>query len=239
LLDEDDGAIIARVILDGKALAVSDGSYKDMHGTSAFILSGCTDQGRITGTNAILGDHQDQLAYRSELGGISGIITTVLAICKIHGITSGSIEVDLDGNQALKAVFFDWPLNPRQADFDLVQDICNKIQRSPLQWTGIWIEGHKDDHKSKTLDRQALLNIECDSLAKSYWNSRSLAQNWPDNQEFGDEQWTLWIKGQKLSRINKKWLYAHTLSAGQKLIGKRSMPSSPNSLRGLTGTHVK
>ena len=38
LIHDDDGASVAAAILDGSAYAVSDGSYKQNRGTSAFLL---------------------------------------------------------------------------------------------------------------------------------------------------------------------------------------------------------
>jgi hypothetical protein len=62
--------------------AVSDGSFKNGHGTAAWIVvisPTCT----ISGSSVAPGEPEDQSAYRSKLTGIYGI---VLTIC--HLVTS-------------------------------------------------------------------------------------------------------------------------------------------------------
>ena len=60
---------MAAAILHGDARAVSDGSFKDSHGTAAFILQGDNPKKAIEGRNQTHGLKQDQCAYQSELGG--------------------------------------------------------------------------------------------------------------------------------------------------------------------------
>ena len=117
------------------AIAVSDGSFKDYKGTSAFVIEVSPSQqlGHAIGVNAIPGEPVDQSPYRSELGGVSGIIATVHLICTVHGIQKGSIEVGLDGEQAMKAICGDGPLHTKQADYNLLQDIREKVKLSPLK----------------------------------------------------------------------------------------------------------
>jgi hypothetical protein len=139
---------MATAIKNGSAIAVSDGSYKDGRGTAAFILeiSGHYDRtSRIVGVNSIPGEQCDQSSYRSEIGGVSGIVETVGILCQLHSITTGAIEVGLDGDQAMKNIFGVWPLHPKQADYDMLKDLRKKISQSPLKWTRRWVEGHQDD----------------------------------------------------------------------------------------------
>jgi hypothetical protein len=64
---------LLQTIEDGTAYSGTDGSYKDGHGTAAFrIQNDLADQ--ITGCNITPGLQEHQLAYRSELGGIVGIL---------------------------------------------------------------------------------------------------------------------------------------------------------------------
>jgi hypothetical protein len=72
---EDNGLAIARALIAGTAIAgtaiaVSDGSFKDNQGTSAFIIEGESKHGRLVGVNVIPGDSSSQSPYRSELGGL-------------------------------------------------------------------------------------------------------------------------------------------------------------------------
>jgi hypothetical protein len=79
----DDGHSLATAILQGKATAVSDGSFKEGIGTSGFILRGCHRVLAATGSNIVPGNRQEQSSYRSELAGISG------AVCGLLGQKGG------------------------------------------------------------------------------------------------------------------------------------------------------
>jgi hypothetical protein len=84
---------------------------------------------------------------------------------------------------------------------------------SPLTLTSRWIESHQDDNKPLTkLDRWGKLNVECDGLAKGFWNSCALTKTWTPGIAFGFEKWSLWIAGKKLSKIDKKKLYPYTFA---------------------------
>jgi hypothetical protein len=217
---EDEGRAISKAIKKGTAIAVSDGSYKDARGTAAFILerSDLKDKkGHIIGVNLIPGEPTDQSAYRSELGGVSGIIETVGILCRLYSIQDGIIEVGLDGEQAMKSLSSTWPLHPRQADYDLLQDIRAKIAKSPITWKWRWVEGHQDDSKNYSgLDRWSQLNVECDGLAKDYWNACMETDSSLANETFGDEGWSVWIAGKKLTHLDQHTLYEYRFSSRTK-----------------------
>jgi hypothetical protein len=121
-----------------------------------------------------------------------------------------------------------WTLDASQPDFDLPQDIRAKLSRSPVTWYWRWIEGHQDDSKTfEELDRWAQLNVICDGLAKEFWNHCSLNNLWIANQAFGDENWSVWIEGQKLSHLNKQRLYEHTFSERTKKYWHRKHSLTP------------
>ena len=208
LLHTDNGASVAAAITAGTAYAVSDGSYKQNRGTSAFLLEGKDGEtNRVVGVNQIPGEMEDQSAYRSELGGISGVVASVHCICKVHAVTKGSINCRLDGYQALLHGFGVDPLDPQKASFDLLTDIRNKIKASPLTWTFDWVEGHQDDRHG-AVDFWGLLNEACDSLAKVYWNQTISAPARP-NHRFGNEGWSISIQGKKLAKMPMWDLYDH------------------------------
>ena len=104
-------ARVAEDIKNGTATAVSDGSFKNKNGTSAFLVCAKDDSQRIIGVNVVPGACKEQSAYRSELAGISGILMVLDILCKKFQITSGAIEIGLDGQQALIAASEEWPLN--------------------------------------------------------------------------------------------------------------------------------
>lgn len=129
---DDEGLEMADAIRQGYAKAVSDGSYKDQQGTSGFCLFGHTDAISLASVNGVPGSPSVQSAYRSELAGIAGIITAVELICTKHSIMQGDIEVGLDGSKAMNQTKGDWPLQPSQADFDLLMDLRRRIAQSPI-----------------------------------------------------------------------------------------------------------
>jgi hypothetical protein len=67
------------------------------------------------------------------------------------------------------------------------------------------------------------LNLECDGLAKSFWNANAFANSWMPNLQFGLEKWCLWTAQQKvdkkklcpftfLERTTKRWHRKHSLT---------------------------
>ena len=206
----DNGRSIAAAIIRGDARAVSDGSFKNEMGTSASILfhTRSTDPYRIISVNSVPGNRNEQSAYRSELAGVSGSLSTIAAVCVVHDINTGSISIGLDGEQALIAASEDWPLNPERPDYDLLIDIRAKVRRLPITVTWKWIKGHQDDFASHgPLDESAQANIYMDSMAKAYWNYLNTSDHCPSPQRFGDEAWSISFQDNKLSRLDKKPLY--------------------------------
>jgi hypothetical protein len=212
----DDGEAIAKAISKGTAIAVSDGSYKDGRGTAGFILETSENfesKNRIVGVNSIPGEQEDQSSYRSEIGGVSGVVETVGILCNRFAIKSGDIKVGLDGEQAMQNIFGNWPLYPGQADYDLLKDLREKIKKSPITWTGIWVEGHQDEDTSfEDLDQWSQLNVESDGLSKDYWNSCMENEEWMPNKGFADEGWSIWIEDKKVTKVDKQALYAYAFS---------------------------
>jgi hypothetical protein len=93
--------LIAQALRDGTAIAVSDGSYKDHHGTSALILQAPQTQHNIIAVNTVPGNSAFQDSYRSEIAGIYGQLIMVNTLCCLHNITQGSIECGCNGMEAL------------------------------------------------------------------------------------------------------------------------------------------
>jgi hypothetical protein len=169
----DNGLSIAAAIICGDARAVSDGSFKNEMGTSASILchTRSKDPQRIISVNSVPGNKEEQSTYPSKLAGVSGSLSTIAAVvCTVHDITTGSITIWLDGEQAMITASEDWPVNPEHPDYDLITDIRAKVLRLPITVHRKWIEGHQDDFNSHAiLDEWAQTNIYMDSMAKAYW----------------------------------------------------------------------
>ena len=115
----DNGHHIAKAILLGKAITVSDGSYKDDYGTAAFVLEGETHVGRITGQLCVPGAPEDHSSHRSELAGMIGALIVILAICQLHDINEGQVTIGCDGQAALKALYDLFHPKANSKDFDL------------------------------------------------------------------------------------------------------------------------
>jgi hypothetical protein len=96
----------------------------------------------------------------------------------LHGIMDGAVKIGLDGDQLMKAMANVWPLDPGDPDYDLLQQVGGQIKASPLKITFRWIASHQDNHKTfAQLDRWEQLNVECNNLAKSFWNTCALAHS--------------------------------------------------------------
>jgi hypothetical protein len=88
----DEGRIILQAIKDGTAIAVSDGSYRDMHGTAAWVIEGIDHQGQITGKAIAPGGSETQSLYCSKLTGIYANMVVVHNICSFYTINESTTE---------------------------------------------------------------------------------------------------------------------------------------------------
>ena len=202
-----DVTLIIEAINNGTATGVCDGSYKEHFGTAAFCLCATTHtRSRIIGCNVTPGHPDDLTPYRSELGGIYGIVSVVHDLVKKYGITSGSITVACDCLSALKTIFEHSSDSPSQPDFDLVHDIRTFVQSSPIEWKWKHIYGHQDTHCSyQSLDWLAQTNIQMDLLAKQYWQLHKTSYH-PYYVE-SPFAWTLWNQNSRYSCWDVHRLY--------------------------------
>jgi len=208
----NNGATIAQAILQGTALAICDGSYKDQFGTAGFaIQNGSSRDSRILGANVTPGHPEDQNPYRSEVGGIAAIVIIVEALTTVYAIQNGSIELGCDCESALTAIFAHEYDTPSQPHHDLIHEIRRKLAASPITWTSRHVRGHQDKHvQFKHLDMWSQLNVEMDSLAKSYWNeTQPTVQPFYPRNTFG---WSLWISDRKMHSWDRTSLYNHAMS---------------------------
>jgi hypothetical protein len=207
VLHEDNITTLLEDIRQGTAHAVSDGSYKDMIGTSAFILRGKDRNNRVYGVNKVPGEPEDQSAYRSELAGVLAVLTVISAVCETYHITDGYVLVGLDGAEALKQSSGDWPLSPKQSCFDLLKAIRRKRCNIPISLGWEWIEGHQDDEvQFCDLPGRAQDNVLMDNLAKAFLDSQ-IQEKWRPSSCILDEGWYIKIQGKKASHFNLRKLY--------------------------------
>jgi hypothetical protein len=146
-------------------------------------------------------------------------VTTVGLLCQTHSITSGAIEVGLDGERAMKVVSQDWEPSPTDPDFDLIYDIRAKIKKLPVVFSWRWIKGHQDDMGLLQLDKWARINIQMDHHAKMHW--RHSHDTPVPNHQFGSEQMSISFQGKKLSSFNRKELYTEIVGVHLKAYWKR------------------
>jgi hypothetical protein len=226
----DHGETVARAILNNEAIAVSDGSYKNDSGAAGLVLQqGFNKTHRICLSNVIPGLAAAQSSYRSELGGLYGIVCVVETLTSNYGLTSGSITIGCDGKEALYQSLSDTgPVSPRASDFDVITAIRRKVARSPITFHTKWVEGHQDSMpgRSRRLGPWAMLNVEMDLLAKQRLALQSLVVTPPGNT-ITDEPWQLWLGEAKISNKLPEQLYTHfSKPRAKKYWAKRLPPAS-------------
>jgi hypothetical protein len=190
----------------GSARSISDGSFKDKFGTSAFTIlddRACS----ILGLNVVPGHPDDQGAYRSELAGLFGIMLVVTHLCLWARIESGGIKIECNGLSALNKAYDTWPLEPTGPHFDMLSSLRKKIATSPITWTTHHIEGHQDNNATAKLDFWAKQNIQMDNLAKVFWMRHSHSS--PMFYPISDEGFQVWLGDRKLSSHSASGYFDH------------------------------
>jgi hypothetical protein len=197
-------------LIQGTAIAVCDGSYKEDFGAAGFILQrGASKHKTIAGAHVTPGHPEEINPYRSELGGILAIVVITEAIADFHDIQTGTIELGCDCESGITAIFQHSYDTPKQPHHDLIHEIRQKIAHSKINWKYRHVEGHQDKHYHM-LDIWGQMNVEMDSLAKAYWNETyELVQPFYTESTYG---WSLWTGNRKLSSWDRKTLYEHAQS---------------------------
>jgi hypothetical protein len=153
----------------------------------------------------------DQNPYRAEIGGIFAIVVVVEALAQVYDIQHGTIELGCDCTSGLTAVFEHEYDSPSQPHHNLIHEIRKKLSISPITWKFRHVRGHQDKTiPFHMLDLWSQLNVEMDSLAKTFWNQTqsTVAPFYPTNS-FG---WSLWIGKRKLSTWDRTAFYDHVNS---------------------------
>jgi hypothetical protein len=179
-----------------------------------------------------------QSAYCSKLVGIAGIITAVEMLCARYSIKEGAIEIGLDGSEALNQSCGTWPLAPKQADYDMLCDICRRLAQSNITWHWHWIRGHQDKHTPlRLLDFWAQNNVYMDKLAKSFM-AQAIAQDMDvGNDRFVEEGCSVSYRKEKLSRLITDDLYQDLLAKNWLRTGFGKAKLSGNIIANRLATH--
>jgi hypothetical protein len=183
-------------ISNGTSIAVTDGSFKDGLGTAGYTIAPTLDSPQsaaYTLVNCTPGMLDDMDAYRSELGGICGILHTTNTLCLHNNIRTGSMIIGCDCLSAIQNITKSYEPTHGKPHHDLLSHIRYLIRHSPIAWTFRHVRGHQDDQcEYHLLDKWSQLNVDMDTLSKAYW--QMLDRNRPTPKHLGavPGQWSLW-----------------------------------------------
>ena len=201
---------LVQSIKDGLCRAVSDGSTKEDRGTSSWILRDLKNQTDIKGKNVIPGPLECQDSYRSELGGLYGLvffITTLLeyfyrdqATLVKGQITNvlGLVHIGCDGESAITQCYDEEKhITSKHTSHDLIIAIRQRMHEFPnLTWVAGHIKGHQDDHVDyEDLDMWAQMNCDMDAGAKAFWSDTYTTLTDPPSHNISHSPWTTRING--------------------------------------------
>jgi hypothetical protein len=106
--------------------------------------------------NMVPGWEDDQSPYRSELTGVVGSLTLLLAVCRSFDIQLGSATLALDGESAMKQDMWQVdktiPLKADQLHFDLLQVCRFLLMTLPIEIKWWWVESHQQEKGMTSLD---------------------------------------------------------------------------------------
>ena len=197
---------VVQAIQQELAVGISDGSYKEPFGTSAFTMG--SEISKLIAVNMVPGDYRYHSAYRAELSGVAGILTCTLLLCETFQINHGKITIGFDGKSAMDRLNHSDSDVSRVTDFDLLKLIRHLIDVLPIRIEWHWVEGHQDDHKPwEELDHWAQHNILMDNLAKSYWVYCNRTSKRPFRKKLEGEGCALFWNQRKLSHFNITEIY--------------------------------
>jgi hypothetical protein len=149
VLVTDEGSAIADAIRDGRCVSVSDGSFKDQYGTSAWAIEAessvdpckgadippeaASKNNRCKGVNIVPGAPSYQSAHRNEVAGLFGIATMVRELCGFQDITSGTVYLGCDGlSTLLNCADIDYVVKPISPHFELITATRAMLQQCPV-----------------------------------------------------------------------------------------------------------
>ena len=158
-------------ILDGSALAVSDGSFYPIQkvGSCGWIISSDDGTEWIQGGGLIPGTADDQSAYRSELGGQVGILVFLLSL-KLPLLPDASrynITTVCDGKSALDKVGVSSDLvKAKHMHSDMISILSQLSNEIKFTLNKEHVKAHQDV-LNRPLSVKETLNCKMDHLAKS------------------------------------------------------------------------
>ena len=157
-------------LLNGTALAVSDGSFfpEQKVGSCAWVLASSDGSEYIAGGGLIPGSADDQSSYRSELGGQVGIANVVnsLILPQTKDNKKRYITTICDGLSALETVGKEIAfIKVKHKHADLISITSSLWNTSAFHFTREHVKAHQDDfHMPLTIEETLYCNM--DTLAK-------------------------------------------------------------------------
>lgn len=192
--------------------AVSDGSFKDNHGTASWRISWEDSDEYLIGRTVVPGSSSVQSAYRSELTGLYGIAITLWALRQFY-TTSFFVTIGCDGLSAINQFhYLSDTINPNTQHFDLISATRWLLGVVKGSYTWRHIKGHQDSNQLVTLDMWAQFNIQMDDDAKSWWSrTAGLLELEREMRVFG-EVGCVWIGSNKVVTDLKSQIMGHISS---------------------------
>lgn len=205
------GENVVMAIMIHKGRGVADGSYKTHHGTASFGLYGMDITRAITGYNVTPGQPSDQCPYRSEVGGLLGLLVVLELLCDLFQLTEGTFTIGCDCESALKKLEPWATLNPSDHHYDLLLECRQILRRLPITIKFHWVEGHQDDKKRvpyAALDWWGQRNCDMDTRAKRHW--RRTHKQPPSPIILPSEHYAVLLAGDKLANFDKLEVHERT-----------------------------
>lgn len=167
-----DGHEIARSIMNGNAIAVSDSSVcpKSGIGTASWIMvNGDSNYQFCSGDHQVPKGNEKMHSYRGELYGIFSILVVLQKLSMIHNITSGKILIACDNLAGVRnALENTHRAKMNQNCYDILWAIhILKSKLKHIQITPQHVKGHQDG-KGRNLTRLESLNVFVDERASSF-----------------------------------------------------------------------
>lgn len=202
----DNGRTVAEALRDGSAIAVADGSYQpklsDAVATAAWTIHAPKTKTNCSGVCQAAGIRKDSNAYRGELQGIHAALLGILALCKFHEITSGSVRLGCDCETAIKKSEPQWLRVPQKTKHaDIIRAIRRLVKEIPVKVNFEHVDGHQDRQKKmEQLGAMEQLNVLMDSRAKQHVEAILDMEERPSpDQRILMEGWQCWVQGIKIT----------------------------------------
>ena len=164
---------LTQLILDGSAIAVTDGSYyeSDNYGTSAWCITTKDYEIMTEGTSIVPGTGPIHSSFCSEMVGILAILTCIEKLNIPLDAPNANLHIVCDNEKALEVVD-EWTMSkmtPNHNNANIVSNVLSVRDSLGIQITTEHVYGHQDHSKPiHLLPPQVQMNIQMDKKARAY-----------------------------------------------------------------------